>query len=257
MIPRMYLYPPGHFFHGLKCLQPFQLMQPLSTSPSAGLSARLLARYYSSQSRTLHRRYNNPVSTKTQTTSSAETPASQLSTRSDQQQQLHNSGCSIIDPLPQQKSESSPRPPTTVSCPTLSFPYKQVTFPSTKLKLANPNSARPTIAGNFPQAAGSKHHHKTSASSSAANRAGILAAHLSTSASSSQHRQSNMAPSYTTRQIGARHTLEHRVFIEKDGVPVSPFHDIPLYANPQQTILNMIVEVPRWTNAKMEVQWPL
>ena len=63
------------------------------------------------------------------------------------------------------------------------------------------------------------------------------------------------APSqYTVRKIGAANTLEHRIFIEKDGVPVSPFHDIPLYANEQQTVLNMIVEVPRWTNAKMEVR---
>jgi predicted CxxxxCH...CXXCH cytochrome family protein len=62
------------------------------------------------------------------------------------------------------------------------------------------------------------------------------------------------APStYTARKIGAPNTLEHRIFIEKDGVPLSPFHDIPLYANEQQTVLNMIVEVPRWTNAKMEV----
>ena len=62
------------------------------------------------------------------------------------------------------------------------------------------------------------------------------------------------SPVYTTRKVGAPHTLEHRVFIEKDGVPVSPFHDIPLYANEQQTILNMVVEIPRWTNAKQEVR---
>jgi len=62
-----------------------------------------------------------------------------------------------------------------------------------------------------------------------------------------------MAPQYTTRHVGAAHTLDYRIFIEKDGVPVSPFHDIPLYANEQQTILNMVVEVPRWTNAKQEV----
>jgi len=60
--------------------------------------------------------------------------------------------------------------------------------------------------------------------------------------------------SYTTRKIGAANTLEHRIFIEKDGQLVSPWHDIPLYANEQQTILNMVVEVPRWTNAKMEVR---
>ncbi|KAH8426764.1 Inorganic pyrophosphatase [Aspergillus melleus] len=59
--------------------------------------------------------------------------------------------------------------------------------------------------------------------------------------------------SYTVRKIGQANTLEHRVFIERDGQPVSPFHDIPLYANEQQTILNMVVEIPRWTNAKQEI----
>ncbi|THC98014.1 hypothetical protein EYZ11_002516 [Aspergillus tanneri] len=59
--------------------------------------------------------------------------------------------------------------------------------------------------------------------------------------------------SYTVRKIGQPNTLEHRVFIERDGQPVSPFHDIPLYANEQQTILNMVVEIPRWTNAKQEI----
>lgn len=59
--------------------------------------------------------------------------------------------------------------------------------------------------------------------------------------------------SYSLRKVGAPYTPEHRVYIEKDGVPVSPFHDIPLYANAEQTVLNMIVEIPRWTNAKLEV----
>lgn len=62
-----------------------------------------------------------------------------------------------------------------------------------------------------------------------------------------------MASQYGVRKVAAPHTLEHRVYIEKDGVPVSPFHDIPLYANAEQTILNMVVEIPRWTNAKLEV----
>ena len=35
---------------------------------------------------------------------------------------------------------------------------------------------------------------------------------------------------------------------------MSPFHDIPLYANAQKTLLNMVVEVPRWTNGKYEVR---
>lgn len=66
------------------------------------------------------------------------------------------------------------------------------------------------------------------------------------------------APSgYSVRKNAAPNTLEHRIYIEKDGVPLSPFHDIPLYANEQQTVLNMIVEIPRWTNAKMEVSYQL
>jgi len=60
-------------------------------------------------------------------------------------------------------------------------------------------------------------------------------------------------PSYGVRKIGAPNTLEYRVYTEVDGKPCSAFHDIPLYANEQQTILNMIVEIPRWTNAKLEV----
>lgn len=37
------------------------------------------------------------------------------------------------------------------------------------------------------------------------------------------------------------------------GTPISPLHDIPLFANVNKQIYNMVVEVPRWTNAKMEV----
>ncbi|CAE7168896.1 unnamed protein product [Rhizoctonia solani] len=68
-----------------------------------------------------------------------------------------------------------------------------------------------------------------------------------------EYSTSAMAPRYTPRLIGAPNTLEHRVFIEQDGQPVSPFHDIPLFADQNLGILNMVVEVPRWTNAKMEI----
>lgn len=87
-----------------------------------------------------------------------------------------------------------------------------------------------------------------------------------------------------TRVVGAANTLEHRIYfgklwiitnldedqsfffflfysstflspsIEKNGVPISPFHDIPLFANAEKTIFNMVVEIPRWTNAKLEVR---
>ena len=41
--------------------------------------------------------------------------------------------------------------------------------------------------------------------------------------------------------------------LESGDQYVSPFHDIPLYVNGDRIVCNMIVEVPRWTNAKMEV----
>ena len=84
-------------------------------------------------------------------------------------------------------------------------------------------------------------------------RAQQLAQHFSPNYSSQQKPEMSSSSTYTTRKIGAPNTLEHRIYIERDGVVVSPFHDIPLYANDQQTVLNMVVEIPRWTNAKMEV----
>ncbi|KAK2050156.1 pyrophosphatase-domain-containing protein [Colletotrichum somersetense] len=88
-------------------------------------------------------------------------------------------------------------------------------------------------------------------------RTAQIARHFSTISKDSDpsfhHAPPAMASPYTLRKVGAPNTLEHRVYIEKDGLPVSPFHDIPLYANQEQTILNMIVEIPRWTNAKLEI----
>lgn len=91
------------------------------------------------------------------------------------------------------------------------------------------------------------------------SRAHLISRHLSSSTHSLPFLSGRMAhpataaTGYGVRKNGAPNTLEHRIFFEKDGVPISPFHDIPLYANDQHTVLNMVVEIPRWTNAKMEV----
>lgn len=58
---------------------------------------------------------------------------------------------------------------------------------------------------------------------------------------------------FTPRIVGAANTLEHRIFLEKEGKVISPWHDIPLFANESRSTFNFIVEVPRWTNAKMEI----
>lgn len=95
----------------------------------------------------------------------------------------------------------------------------------------------------------------SSASSQASQpfqRTAQIARHLNSNSDSSPAQAATMS-GYTVRKVAAQNTLEHRVYIEKDGVPVSPFHDIPLYANQEQTILNMVVEIPRWTNGKLEV----
>lgn len=42
------------------------------------------------------------------------------------------------------------------------------------------------------------------------------------------------------------------LFFEKDGRKISPWHDIPLFSDDQKETLNMVVEIPRGSNAKME-----
>uniref|UniRef100_A0A672GZP3 inorganic diphosphatase n=1 Tax=Salarias fasciatus TaxID=181472 RepID=A0A672GZP3_SALFA len=60
--------------------------------------------------------------------------------------------------------------------------------------------------------------------------------------------------SYTVEERGNPNTLNYRIFFKNaEGKYISPFHDIPMYADESQNIFHMVVEVPRWTNAKMEI----
>ncbi|MEE6488339.1 hypothetical protein FKM82_015204 [Ascaphus truei] len=59
---------------------------------------------------------------------------------------------------------------------------------------------------------------------------------------------------YSVEQRASANSLEYRLFFKNSkGHYISPFHDIPLYADEAKNIFNMVVEVPRWTNAKMEI----
>ncbi|KAG8421162.1 Inorganic pyrophosphatase, variant 2 [Metarhizium acridum] len=67
---------------------------------------------------------------------------------------------------------------------------------------------------------------------------------------------------YAVRKNGALNTPEFKLYIEQhvhqkgakvSSKVISPFHDIPLYADKEKGILNMVVEIPRWTNAKLEI----
>ncbi|KAK1882029.1 Inorganic pyrophosphatase [Dissostichus eleginoides] len=59
--------------------------------------------------------------------------------------------------------------------------------------------------------------------------------------------------SVTVEERGRPNTLDYRVYFKNsEGKYISPFHDIPIYANEAENIFHAVVEVPRWTNAKME-----
>jgi hypothetical protein len=68
---------------------------------------------------------------------------------------------------------------------------------------------------------------------------------------------------YEVVERGQLHTLNYRCYFRdvQTKTIVSPFHDIPLVneqyssvnGNQKETIYNMVVEVPRWTTAKMEI----
>ncbi|XP_070712269.1 inorganic pyrophosphatase 2, mitochondrial [Pempheris klunzingeri] len=74
---------------------------------------------------------------------------------------------------------------------------------------------------------------------------------------------------YQTEERGHPHTRDYRIYFKtKEGKHISPFHDIPLIAeteqendvpakkskrNESEVLFNMVVEVPRWSNAKMEI----
>lgn len=60
--------------------------------------------------------------------------------------------------------------------------------------------------------------------------------------------------SYTVEERGSPNTLSYRLFFKNEkGNYISPFHDIPMHPDNDAQVFNMVVEVPRWTNAKMEI----
>ena len=115
-------------------------------------------------------------------------------------------------------------------------------------KLASPTSNKKTPSLSTP--------YQDSPQNIATRRTDLVSRHISTKTQSTAVNMSygKQPAEFSVRKIGQPYTLDFRAYIEKDGQPISPFHDVPLYANEQQTILNMVVEIPRWTNAKLEVR---
>jgi len=67
------------------------------------------------------------------------------------------------------------------------------------------------------------------------------------------YRTGSKMSNYRIEERGEADTESYRVYFRNDDGPVSPFHDIPLQPDPSKKIYNMVVEIPRWTNAKMEI----
>ncbi|XP_058790880.1 inorganic pyrophosphatase isoform X2 [Phymastichus coffea] len=64
---------------------------------------------------------------------------------------------------------------------------------------------------------------------------------------------SNMSSNFTTVERGAPNSPDYRLFFKNESSPISPMHDIPLFADEANKTFHMVVEIPRWTNAKMEI----
>ncbi|PSN40145.1 Inorganic pyrophosphatase [Blattella germanica] len=63
---------------------------------------------------------------------------------------------------------------------------------------------------------------------------------------------SNLAM-YQAVERGSPNSPDYKIYFRNATGPISPLHDIPLYADSNKKIYNMVVEIPRWTNAKMEI----
>jgi len=69
-----------------------------------------------------------------------------------------------------------------------------------------------------------------------------------------QPQERRMASGYSVVPRGSLYTETHRLFFKNaDGKIISPMHDIPLSNSEGVNEFNMVVEVPRWSNAKMEI----
>ena len=45
------------------------------------------------------------------------------------------------------------------------------------------------------------------------------------------------------------------MWLEKDGQPASFWHDVPLYPDESnKQVVIMVVEIPRWTDGKIEIK---
>lgn len=60
--------------------------------------------------------------------------------------------------------------------------------------------------------------------------------------------------SVETVSTGAENSLEYRLYYKSNGTQVSPWHDLPLFPDPNnKQIVSFVNEIPKGTQAKMEI----
>ncbi|KAH6625742.1 inorganic pyrophosphatase [Boeremia exigua] len=63
------------------------------------------------------------------------------------------------------------------------------------------------------------------------------------------------ASALSLRERGSRNTLNWRMWLELNGNPISPWHDVPTYPSASDTsVVHFVVEIPRWTAGKVEIK---
>jgi len=58
---------------------------------------------------------------------------------------------------------------------------------------------------------------------------------------------------FHTKGVDALGSEHYRLYFFNNEIPVSPFHDIPLWADKEKGIANMVVEIPKGTHPKLEI----
>jgi len=58
---------------------------------------------------------------------------------------------------------------------------------------------------------------------------------------------------YNVKEVAKPETLDYRVFFYDGNRAISPFHDIPLWVDKAKGVANMVVEIPKGTQPKLEI----
>lgn len=56
---------------------------------------------------------------------------------------------------------------------------------------------------------------------------------------------------YNIQECGTFGTKDYYIFVTSNGIPISPFHDVPLSS--EENTVNMVVEIPKNTHHKLEI----